>query len=226
MLDPKFNPMVPPCAPQEVFAPTDHLNISHDIGAPMGVPVDMHGSQALQTPQVELPPTTFADIDTVGFQPPVDHTQWSPDYRKERGLSPDLPREVSSFELQQKHFTPQVERRELLPVTRRFDQNTIPALRELPDLSQFDPLKNIRSEYYTSAGKDNEIGGFESLRIRDIIDEPTFKNKFGDDKKIGGDIHTTIDVNPNSPTFGEPHQTLELPGSFAKERYGLWDKDK
>lgn len=37
--------------------------------------------------------------------------------------------------------------------------------------------------------------------LRNIVNEP-----------IGGDIHTTVDINPNSPSFGEPHDTLQMPG--------------
>ena len=52
----------------------------------------------------------------------------------------------------------------------------------------------------------------ESAPIRDITGESSFKNSFGDMKKIGGDIHTTVDINPASPGFGEAHSTMRLPG--------------
>ncbi len=53
---------------------------------------------------------------------------------------------------------------------------------------------------------------FDSLPIRDLIGEETFKLPEGNLKKVGGDIHATIDVKPESPTFGEVHSTLRLPG--------------
>ncbi len=52
----------------------------------------------------------------------------------------------------------------------------------------------------------------ESTPIRELIGEDTFKLLDGNLKKIGGDIHTTVDTNPNSSTFGEVHCTLRLPG--------------
>lgn len=49
--------------------------------------------------------------------------------------------------------------------------------------------------------------------IRSIIKEDTFKNSFGDMKKVGGDIHSTVDLNPGSSTFGEVHSTMRIPGA-------------
>jgi len=31
----------------------------------------------------------------------------------------------------------------------------------------------------------------------------------------GGDIHSTIDLNPTSPSFGDVHSTMRLPGFDA-----------
>ena len=52
----------------------------------------------------------------------------------------------------------------------------------------------------------------ESTKIRDLIGENTFPTLDGNMKKIGGDIHSTVDINPESPTFGEVHSTVQLPG--------------
>lgn len=49
--------------------------------------------------------------------------------------------------------------------------------------------------------------------VREIIGEDVFKNSYGDDKKIGGDIHSTVDVNPASSTYGQVHSTMRIPGS-------------
>lgn len=47
--------------------------------------------------------------------------------------------------------------------------------------------------------------------IRDLARQEFFETSDGNMKKVGGDIHSTVDVNPNSPTFGEVHSTLQLP---------------
>ena len=53
---------------------------------------------------------------------------------------------------------------------------------------------------------------FESTPIRDIIDQNTFPLPDGNQKKVGGDIHTTVDADPASETFGEAHWTMRIPG--------------
>lgn len=60
----------------------------------------------------------------------------------------------------------------------------------------------------------------ERTPIRDFLDTDFYTNPHGDPKKIGGDIHTTVDVNPNSPTFGEVHSTLQLPGDLPNHHSG------
>lgn len=52
----------------------------------------------------------------------------------------------------------------------------------------------------------------ESVKIRDLIGENTFRTPDGNMKNIGGDIHSTVDINPESSTFGEIHSTVQLPG--------------
>ena len=52
----------------------------------------------------------------------------------------------------------------------------------------------------------------DSLKIRDLIEDETFKLPDGNMKKIGGDIHPTVDIDPDSPDFGEVHSTMRLPG--------------
>ena len=47
----------------------------------------------------------------------------------------------------------------------------------------------------------------ESTPIRKLVDDLSHI------KKGGGDIHSTIDINPESKTFGELHTTLRLPGN-------------
>ena len=53
---------------------------------------------------------------------------------------------------------------------------------------------------------------FESTSIRDLTGKSTFRLADGNEKRIGGDIHTTVDLNPTSRTFGECHNTMRLPG--------------
>ncbi len=55
----------------------------------------------------------------------------------------------------------------------------------------------------------------DSAPIRDIIGQDTFRVPDGNLKRIGGDIHDTVDVDPGSPTFGEVHSTLRLPGDLS-----------
>jgi len=55
---------------------------------------------------------------------------------------------------------------------------------------------------------------FESTPIRDLIGESTFRLPDGNEKGIGGDIHTTVDLNPTSQSFGECHSAMRLPGGF------------
>ena len=53
----------------------------------------------------------------------------------------------------------------------------------------------------------------ESTPIRDLIGQATYQLPDGNMKKIGGDIHSTVDINPNSETFGEVHSTMRIPGA-------------
>ena len=55
----------------------------------------------------------------------------------------------------------------------------------------------------------------DSTPIRDLIGQETFRLPDGNRKRVGGDIHHTVDVNPESETFGEVHTTLRLPGLDA-----------
>lgn len=48
----------------------------------------------------------------------------------------------------------------------------------------------------------------ESLPIRELSNEPWIPNTR---KKIG-DIHSTVDINPDSESFGEAHFTMRIPG--------------
>lgn len=53
----------------------------------------------------------------------------------------------------------------------------------------------------------------DATPIREIIGVETFKVPDGNLKKLGGDIHSTVDVNPFSSTFGEVHSTMRIPGA-------------
>jgi len=50
----------------------------------------------------------------------------------------------------------------------------------------------------------------ESTPIRELINQDFYQLSDGNMKKIKGDIHSTIDSNPNSKTFGELHSTLRI----------------
>ncbi len=54
----------------------------------------------------------------------------------------------------------------------------------------------------------------ESTPLRSLSGQDTFQLADGNMKNVGGDIHTTVDINPTSPTFGEAHSTLTLPGGI------------
>lgn len=43
-----------------------------------------------------------------------------------------------------------------------------------------------------------------------VIDGTPLRDLVGED--VGGDIHHTVDANPESPTFGDVHWTVQLPG--------------
>ena len=59
---------------------------------------------------------------------------------------------------------------------------------------------------------DSEWTPIDGTPIRDLIGERTFELPNGNHKRIGGDVHHTVDLNPKSPTFGEVHSTLRIPG--------------
>ena len=61
---------------------------------------------------------------------------------------------------------------------------------------------------------ENDWFVLESTPIRNLIGESTFRLPDGNQKRIGGDIHTTVDLNPASPSFGECHSTMRLPGGI------------
>jgi hypothetical protein len=47
----------------------------------------------------------------------------------------------------------------------------------------------------------------------DVIESIPLKKLTNELSKVGGDIHTTVDIDPNSSTFGELHTTLRIPGN-------------
>lgn len=63
------------------------------------------------------------------------------------------------------------------------------------------------------------MGFVDPMRQPDwqVTDRMPLRNLTGEN--VGGDIHTTVDVNPLSPSFGEPHDTLQLPGNFPKTHF-------
>lgn len=60
-----------------------------------------------------------------------------------------------------------------------------------------------------------EWGVTESTPIREFLGLE--KGETVDGRRVGGDFHVTVDLNENSPTFGESHTTLRLPGDFKDE---------
>ena len=175
------------------------------------------------------PAKDWHQIDT--SMPSTDHTQWSPGERQRRGLDPIVPKEENSFDLMMKSTTPKIE----IPPITPFKPEPIATNITLPDTTP----KPLLTDFFSSkpeppfdplltdilAGANNSKPDFsgkpvEQFKVRDLIGEKTFKNQFGDDKKIGGDIHTTVDINPISPTFGDAHDTLRLPGIKKADHFG------
>ena len=60
--------------------------------------------------------------------------------------------------------------------------------------------------------KKSEWFVIEPTPIRNLIGQDYYQLADGNFKKIGGDVHSTIDINPKSKTFGEVHSTIQLPG--------------
>ena len=60
--------------------------------------------------------------------------------------------------------------------------------------------------------KNSEWFVIEPIPIRKLLNQDFYPLSDGNMKKIGGDIHSTLDINPNSDTFGEVHSTLQIPG--------------
>lgn len=60
---------------------------------------------------------------------------------------------------------------------------------------------------------DNESNSIDTRPSWGVLESTPLRELAGED--VGGDIHTTVDLNPDSPTFGDAHWTMRLPGGTS-----------